>query len=43
MNLKLHAVCEKQRRAGRLHLTIGQVNDFKEAEVLIKGPSQGNM
>ncbi|GEN65219.1 hypothetical protein AOE01nite_34430 [Acetobacter oeni] len=35
MNSKLHAVCDGTGRPVRLHLTAGQVSDFKGAEVLL--------
>ncbi|MBV1825228.1 IS5 family transposase [Komagataeibacter oboediens] len=35
LNSKLHAVCDGQGRPVRLHLTAGQVSDFKGAEVLL--------
>ncbi|KXV16957.1 transposase [Acetobacter malorum] len=35
MNSKLHAMCDGQGRPVRLHLTAGQVSDFKGADVLL--------
>ncbi|WP_408742403.1 IS5 family transposase [Acetobacter persici] len=35
LNLKLHAMCDDQGRPVRLHLTAGQVSDFKGADVLL--------
>ncbi|WP_146911481.1 IS5 family transposase [Gluconobacter thailandicus] len=35
LNSKLHAVCDGQGRPVRLHLTAGQVSDFKGADVLL--------
>ncbi|KAA8384850.1 MULTISPECIES: IS5 family transposase [Alphaproteobacteria] len=35
LNSKLHAVCDSQGRPVRLHLTAGQVSDFKGADVLL--------
>ncbi|MBO1326690.1 IS5 family transposase [Acetobacter sp. TBRC 12305] len=35
LNSKLHAVCDGQGRPIRLHLTAGQVSDFKGADVLL--------
>ncbi|PYD48254.1 IS5 family transposase [Novacetimonas pomaceti] len=35
LNSKLHAVCDGQGRPVRLHLTAGQVNDFRGADVLL--------
>nr|WP_244983568.1 IS5 family transposase [Acetobacter okinawensis] len=35
MNSKLHAVCDDQGRVVRLHLTAGQVSDFKGTDVLL--------
>ncbi|WP_408744018.1 IS5 family transposase [Acetobacter orientalis] len=35
LNSKLHAVCDDQGRPVRLHLTAGQVSDFKGADVLL--------
>ena len=35
LNSKLHAVCDGQGRPVRLHLTAGQVRDFKGADVLL--------
>ncbi|MCX2560965.1 IS5 family transposase [Acetobacter farinalis] len=35
LNSKLHAVCDDQDRPVRLHLTAGQVSDFKGADVLL--------
>nr|WP_194299739.1 IS5 family transposase [Acetobacter conturbans] len=35
LNSKLHAVCNGQGRPVRLHLTAGQVSDFKGADVLL--------
>ncbi|AQS84644.1 transposase [Acetobacter aceti] len=35
MNSKLHAICDGQGRPVRLHLTAGQVSDFKGADVLL--------
>ncbi|OUJ03783.1 transposase, partial [Acetobacter orientalis] len=35
MNSKLHAVCDDQGRPVRLHLTAGQVSDFRGADVLL--------
>ncbi|WP_254454941.1 transposase [Acetobacter estunensis] len=33
--LKIHAVCDGEGRVVRLHLTAGQVSDFKGADVLL--------
>ncbi|WP_415421132.1 transposase [Acetobacter fabarum] len=35
LNSKLHAVCDDRGRLVRLHLTAGQVSDFKGADVLL--------
>ncbi|MFT8814430.1 IS5 family transposase [Acetobacter fabarum] len=35
LNSKLHAVCDDQGRPVRLHLTAGQVSDFKGADALL--------
>nr|WP_194300416.1 IS5 family transposase [Acetobacter farinalis] len=35
LNSKLHAMCDGQGRPIRLHLTAGQVSDFKGADVLL--------
>ncbi|WP_206057988.1 transposase, partial [Novacetimonas pomaceti] len=35
LNSKLHAICDGQGRPVRLHLTAGQVSDFKGADVLL--------
>uniref|UniRef100_UPI000AC037C5 transposase n=1 Tax=Komagataeibacter xylinus TaxID=28448 RepID=UPI000AC037C5 len=35
LNSKFHAVCDGQDRPVRLHLTAGQVSDFKGADVLL--------
>ena len=35
LNSKLHAVCDDQDRPVRLHLTAGQVSDFRGADVLV--------
>ena len=35
MNSKLHAVCDEQARPVLLHLTAGQVSDYKGAEYLV--------
>ncbi|MBS0994397.1 IS5 family transposase [Gluconobacter cerinus] len=35
LNSKLHAVCDSQGRPVRLYLTVGQVSDFKSADVLL--------
>ena len=35
LNSKLHAVCDDQGRPVRLHLTAGQVSDFKGADMLL--------
>ncbi|MFT8655142.1 MAG: IS5 family transposase [Acetobacter papayae] len=35
LNSKLHAVCDSEGRPVRLHLTAGQVSDFKGADVLL--------
>ncbi|WP_408870962.1 IS5 family transposase [Acetobacter fabarum] len=35
LNSKLHAVCDDQGRPVRLHLTAGQVSDFRGADVLL--------
>ncbi|OUJ12771.1 transposase, partial [Acetobacter orientalis] len=34
MNSKLHAVCDDQGRLVLLHLTAGQVSDFRGADVI---------
>ncbi|WP_010508071.1 transposase [Komagataeibacter europaeus] len=41
LNSKLHAVCDGQGRPVRLHLTAGQVSDFKGADVLLADLSDG--
>ena len=35
MNSKLHAVCDQDGRPVALHLTAGQVSDYKGARALI--------
>ncbi|AXM99496.1 hypothetical protein CJF59_02090 [Acetobacter pomorum] len=35
LNSKLHAVCDDQGRPVRLHLTAGQIGDFRGADVLL--------
>lgn len=35
LNSKLHAICDRQGRPVRLHLTAEQVSDFKGADVLL--------
>jgi transposase len=35
LNSKLHVVCDDQGRPVRLHLTAGQVSDFRGADVLL--------
>ncbi|KXV23474.1 transposase [Gluconobacter japonicus] len=35
MNSKLHGMCDGQGRPVRLHLTAGQVSDFRGADVLL--------
>jgi hypothetical protein len=41
LNSKLHAVCDGQGRPVRLHLTAGQVSDFKGADVLLNNLPDG--
>ncbi|WP_415572974.1 transposase [Gluconobacter japonicus] len=35
LNSKLHGMCDGQGRPVRLHLTAGQVSDFRGADVLL--------
>ncbi|WP_371859140.1 transposase [Kozakia baliensis] len=35
LNSKLHAMCDDQGRPVRLHLTAGQISDFRGADVLL--------
>ncbi|KON63552.1 transposase DDE domain protein [Komagataeibacter europaeus] len=41
LNSKLHAVCDGQDLPVRLHLTAGQVSDFKGADVLLADLPEG--
>ncbi|WP_373318273.1 transposase, partial [Ameyamaea chiangmaiensis] len=36
LNSKLQAICDGQGRPVRLHLTAGQISDFKGADVLLE-------
>jgi hypothetical protein len=41
LNSKLHDVCDGQGRPVRLHLTAGQVSDFKGADMLLNNLTDG--